>query len=114
MASEIPSQIRYSLYSQGIYCFIEGDGKVNKQFRYVIRTQIEVSMRGWGSTEKSPKAGRCSWKVQRHRGLTRNEMERDGTGWEVRCGVGGSGARRKVGVRGDGGSRVGLKRVTLN
>ena len=44
----------------------------------------------------------------------RCDQERDGTGWEVRCGVGGRGARRKVGMRGDGGSRVGLKRVTLN
>lgn len=63
-----------------------------KQFRYVIRTQIEVSMRGWGSTEKSPKAGRCSWKVQRHRGVSRNEMELDGksgVGW----GVGGPGGK---------------------
>lgn len=52
MASEIQSWIRYSLYSQGIYRFIEGDRKVNKQFRYVIRTQKEVSVGGWASSEK--------------------------------------------------------------
>jgi hypothetical protein len=45
LALEIQSCIGFSLYSPGIYCFIEGDGKVNKQFRYVIRTEIEVSMR---------------------------------------------------------------------
>lgn len=61
MASEIQNWARYSLYSEGIYCFIEGDRKVNTQFRYVIRIPIEVSMRVWASPDQEPKGGGCSW-----------------------------------------------------
>lgn len=35
----------FDFVSQGIYCFSEGDRKVNKALRHEIRTELEVRMR---------------------------------------------------------------------
>lgn len=48
--------MRHCLYSQEIHRFIEADRKANKQFRYVIKTQIEVSVRACESAGKCPKS----------------------------------------------------------
>lgn len=35
----------FDFASQGIYCFTEGDRKVNKALRHAIRTELQVRMR---------------------------------------------------------------------